>query len=99
MCDLSISVMCGHKRDREGSLEYDSLAISLVQLINTKSFQMYHIHGYATWLFDPMCEHNIDFSLRMSQDSTLVNESKVKIKWLSVSHETFMQHDKEQMAK
>ena len=60
MCDLSISVMCGHKRDREGSLEYDSLAISLVQLINTKSFQMYHIHGYATWIFDPMYERKID---------------------------------------
>ena len=34
----------------------------------------------------------------MSQDSTLVYESKVKIKWLSVSHQTFMQRDKEQMA-
>ena len=34
----------------------------------------------------------------MSQDSTLVYESKVKIQWLSVSHQTFMQRDKEQMA-
>ena len=59
MYELSIITMCVHKRDREGSLEQDSLAVSLVQLINTKSFQMCHIHGYATWLFHPMCEHNL----------------------------------------
>ena len=49
---------------------------------------MYHIHdGYATWLFDPMCEHNINFfhftRSGMSQNSSPVNVDKENrgIKW------------------
>ena len=38
---------------------------------------MYYIHdAYAAWLFDPMCEHNINFfhftKSGMSQNSSLV---------------------------
>ena len=39
---------------------------------------MYHIHdGHATWLFDPMCERNINFfhftRSGMSQNSSPIN--------------------------